>query len=282
MAESVQADTEPQPAGAVVGEATSPAAEPIASFEVKEPSDVVPASEPALVADPLVSFEAPREPDPPPPAPVEPEAPPEEAYEFAAMRAIESGDWSPRRRTRPSRPVQHPEHVGPAEVDVAMDSARSAVASATAAAKAAIAETEEIDRERRAAAAVLEFEPVREVAPHGFLETADTAPAAIETSGLSFEPKAHTGFGRPEGLTAPRDGQADNLKQIKGITPQLESSLNGLGVYHFDQIAGWDQKAVVWIDNHLSLKGRIGKEKWLEQARDLSLGRARTARPVRR
>jgi predicted flap endonuclease-1-like 5' DNA nuclease len=196
--------------------------------------------------------------------------------ESAAMRAIEGGDWRPRRAT-PSRPVQHPEHAGPQEVDTAMATARSAVASATAAAAAAIAESEEAARERRAAAIPLDFEPAREAQPQSFLDTAATA----ATGGMSFEqpPRA---FGQPEGLPSPREGQADNLRQIKGITPQLESSLNQLGIYHFDQIAGWNQKESHWIDSHLSLKGRLAKERWMEQARDLGQGRARTARPVRR
>jgi predicted flap endonuclease-1-like 5' DNA nuclease len=211
-----------------------------------------------------------------------PAEPPAEDAEAAAMRAIEGG-WSPRRAPRAPRPVQHPEYVGPHEVDTAVQTARSAVASAAAAAAAAIAENREIERERRAATAALDFELPREATPHSFLDDdAEPARHAIETSGLSFEPKRHGGFGRPEGLSAPRQGQSDNLKQIKGITPQLESSLNELGVFHFDQVAGWDQKAIVWLDNHLALKGRIGKEKWLEQARDLAHGRGRVARPVRR
>lgn len=212
-----------------------------------------------------------------PAEPAMPEAPEpiEDFDESAAMRAIEGGDWRPRRATT-SRPVQHPEHAGPNEVDAAMATARSAVASATAAAAAAIAESEEAARERRASAIPLDFTPAREAHPASFLDT----PAPIE-SGLSFEQKPRA-FGQPEGLPAPRDGQPDSLRQIKGITPQLEASLNQLGIYHFDQIAGWDLKESHWIDTHLSLKGRLAKEKWIEQARDLGQGRARTARPVRR
>src|SRR6056297_1340009 len=49
---------------------------------------------------------------------------------------------------------------------------------------------------------------------------------------------------RPEVLSAPRDGQADDLKQIKGIGPKLETMLNEMGFYHFDQIAGWSADEV--------------------------------------
>ncbi|MEM7238646.1 MAG: hypothetical protein AAF501_12610, partial [Pseudomonadota bacterium] len=44
----------------------------------------------------------------------------------------------------------------------------------------------------------------------------------------------------PAQLDAPR-GNADNLRKIKGIGPKLEKSLNSLGIYHFDQIAGWGE-----------------------------------------
>lgn len=195
---------------------------------------------------------------------------PAEPTEAAAMRAIENG-WTPRRVSgRRRRPVPHPEEA-PADVDKAMETARSALAAARAAATAAIAEVE-------APTAGLAFEVEGEADPKSFL-----AEPAAPARGLGFEP-AHPrgGYGRPEGLPGPRPGGKDNLKLIKGITPALELSLNGLGIFHFDQVAGWDQKAIVWLDHHLTLKGRIGREKWLEQARDLSRGRGRTARPVRR
>ncbi len=72
---------------------------------------------------------------------------------------------------------------------------------------------------------------------------------------------------QPEGLTAARDGQADDLKQIKGIGPKLEGTLNGLGFFHFDQIAGWSRSNVAWVDEHLSFKGRIDREEWIPQAK---------------
>ena len=226
---------------------------------------------------PLAALEA--EPSGPPALPMVETAPPdthvaalplEPVDEGAAMRAIEGGDWRPR-RTAPGRPVQHPEQAGSLAVEEAMANTRSAVASAAAAAAAAIAGSEEASREQ------MDFDAFREEAPESFLDTDGEADA----TGLQFE-ATHLAFGRPEALAAPRDGEADNLRQINGITPQLESSLHQLGVYHFDQIANWDQKAMHWVDTHLSLKGRVAKEKWLEQARDLSAGRGRTARPVRR
>lgn len=75
---------------------------------------------------------------------------------------------------------------------------------------------------------------------------------------------------RPAALAAPRDGKKDDLKQIKGIGPRIEASLNQLGIFHFDQIARWSKKNVAWVDEYLSFKGRISRGNWIEQAKALS------------
>ena len=59
---------------------------------------------------------------------------------------------------------------------------------------------------------------------------------------------------------------------ISGVGPKLEETLNGLGVFHFDQIAGWSPETVAWVDDHLNFKGRIAREGWIEQAQTLAAG----------
>ena len=75
---------------------------------------------------------------------------------------------------------------------------------------------------------------------------------------------------KPAGLTKPRDGKKDDLKKIKGVGPKLEGTLNGLGIYHFDQISKWTQKEIDWVDDFLSFKGRIDRDQWISQAKKLS------------
>ena len=88
---------------------------------------------------------------------------------------------------------------------------------------------------------------------------------------------ADAGFGKPRGLPHPRQHQRDNLRQINGLGPLDESTLNNLGIYHFDQVAGWDQKEVLWLENHAFARGRIGREDWQGQARALLEGTPRRA-----
>lgn len=79
---------------------------------------------------------------------------------------------------------------------------------------------------------------------------------------------------RPAALDGPRDGLADDLKLIKGVGPQLEKLCNSLGFYHFDQIAAWTDAEIAWVDENLEgFKGRVTRDEWVAQARDLAAGK---------
>ncbi len=77
---------------------------------------------------------------------------------------------------------------------------------------------------------------------------------------------------KPELLSAPNGGKKDDLKRIKGVGPKIEETLNELGVYHFAQIAGWNENNKAWVDDQLKFKGRIDREDWIAQAKLLAEG----------
>ncbi len=78
---------------------------------------------------------------------------------------------------------------------------------------------------------------------------------------------------RPAGLDAPRGGQADDLKMIKGVGPKMEQLCNSLGFWHFDQVASWSADEVAWVDANLKgFKGRVSRDNWVDQARTLASG----------
>lgn len=93
---------------------------------------------------------------------------------------------------------------------------------------------------------------------------ADVAPA------LPDEDK-HEGQ-RPFGLAKPRGGTADDLKRVRGIGPQNEGRLHGLGIWHFSQIARWTAANVQWVGSYLAFPGRIDREDWIAQAKVLASG----------
>jgi len=71
-----------------------------------------------------------------------------------------------------------------------------------------------------------------------------------------------------KGLDGP-NGTADDLKKISGVGPVLEEKLNKLGIYHYSQIAGFSAGDISAIDDALSFKGRIERDGWLDQAKQL-------------
>jgi predicted flap endonuclease-1-like 5' DNA nuclease len=94
---------------------------------------------------------------------------------------------------------------------------------------------------------------------------AEPAAAKVAKAPRVAKPKAPEG---PLRLSAPRKGKADDLKEIEGIGPALEKLCHSLGFYHFDQISGWSDADVAWVDaNMKTFKGRIARDKWIAQAK---------------
>ena len=82
--------------------------------------------------------------------------------------------------------------------------------------------------------------------------------------------------GTAAGIRAPqrieRPAAPDDLKAISGIGPKLETVLNGLGVWTYDQIADWGREEIAWVDDYLSFSGRIDRDDWIGQAKKLARG----------
>jgi predicted flap endonuclease-1-like 5' DNA nuclease len=98
--------------------------------------------------------------------------------------------------------------------------------------------------------------------------------AGMQDAELPIEtPQSLMGGGvRPASIAAPRQGAPDDLTLIEGIGPKTEKTLQALGVFHFDQIADWSRANCAWVDQYLRLRGRIERERWVEQARALARG----------
>jgi predicted flap endonuclease-1-like 5' DNA nuclease len=145
--------------------------------------------------------------------------------------------------------LQHDE-----EDEAAAESAASAMTGDVEAASGIAAEGA-----RYTPAAALDAAAVREEAP------AQAKPARAPVSK----------DGRPELFDTPQ-GAADDLKQLKGVGPKLEQTLNALGIWHYSQIAGWRKKEIEWVDSQLKFKGRIARDEWIKQAKALAKGKSET------
>ena len=72
-------------------------------------------------------------------------------------------------------------------------------------------------------------------------------------------------------LTAPR-GAPDDLAKLSGVGPQVVKKLNDGGIFHYWQIASMNADEAAKVDADLKLSGRIGRDKWVDQARALLAG----------
>jgi len=69
-----------------------------------------------------------------------------------------------------------------------------------------------------------------------------------------------------------KPSDVDDLKRIKGVGPVIEKTLNGLGIYQFKQIADFTEDNIAWVDKYISFPGRIDREQWVPQAKELAEG----------
>ncbi len=109
---------------------------------------------------------------------------------------------------------------------------------------------------------------------------ADAAPAVSAAPTISAPPIASAPRvaipvtpRKPMGIAAARGSKKDDLQRISGIGPKNEAILNGLGIYHFDQIGAWTPAEINWVDDHLKFNGRIQREEWVRQASLLAAGK---------
>ncbi len=73
-----------------------------------------------------------------------------------------------------------------------------------------------------------------------------------------------------ERLTEADHDARDDLKQIKGVGPAIEKTLNELGIFSFQQIADMSEYDIDRVAQRLKgFRSRIYREDWIGQAREL-------------
>jgi NADH-quinone oxidoreductase subunit E len=155
------------------------------------------------------------------------------------------------------------------------DAARSAAAAEAAKAAAAGAPS------GPAASAPQAPKPVN--APQPAVVLAAPTPASTKPQSAAVKPKGaqkadvFVDDGGPEKapatLKAARKGGPDDLKLIWGVGPKMEGLMHSMGFFHFDQVAGWSDENLRWVDRRLEgFKGRARRDDWIGQARKLADG----------
>jgi predicted flap endonuclease-1-like 5' DNA nuclease len=99
----------------------------------------------------------------------------------------------------------------------------------------------------------------------------DAKPSAPVVSAVDNSPSA-VGV-KPQLLSSPRNGRKDDLSLIWGVAEKLEARMNRMGIWHFDQIASWSPDHIKWFEHEVEgFKGRLERDKWVEQCKKLASG----------
>jgi len=79
---------------------------------------------------------------------------------------------------------------------------------------------------------------------------------------------------KPSKKAAPKkEAVADDVSLISGVGPVLKDKLAEAGITSLKQIAALKKKDVARLDEDLSLGGRIEREEWIVQAKELLAGK---------
>ncbi len=98
------------------------------------------------------------------------------------------------------------------------------------------------------------------------------------------KPSAKAKAAKPVAAAAPvvaATGKADDISLIGGVGPKMEAGLIELGYTTFASIAAWTDADVEKVETHLKQKGRVGREEWIEQAKELLAGKPPRAKTDR-
>ena len=82
----------------------------------------------------------------------------------------------------------------------------------------------------------------------------------------------------PVALAAAGAAGADDISLIGGIGPKIFAALTDMGITTFAQIAAWTPEDVTRIEADIKQKGRVAREEWIEQAKELMAGKAPRAK----
>jgi len=104
--------------------------------------------------------------------------------------------------------------------------------------------------------------PAKKAAPKPASKAEAPKPAAAA--------KADTAAMDERGRLSGPQGDADDLKLIKGVGKVLEGKLNEAGIFHFWQVAALKADQITELEEEMSFPGRITRDDWVSQAAEFA------------
>ncbi len=93
----------------------------------------------------------------------------------------------------------------------------------------------------------------------------------IAASGAKKAPAKKAAAKAAPAKAAPKaEAGADDLSKLAGVGPVLVKKLAEAGITSFAQIASWSAEDIASVDEKLNLKGRIERDDWIAQAKELN------------
>ena len=117
--------------------------------------------------------------------------------------------------------------------------------------------------------------------PSGKKAAAPKKAAKAETAKAEDKPAAEAKPAKAEAKpakaekteAAPAADFKDDIKLIGGVGPALEKKLASAGITSLTQIAKWTKADIAKFDEELDFKGRIERDEWVDQAKELIAGK---------
>jgi large subunit ribosomal protein L21 len=103
--------------------------------------------------------------------------------------------------------------------------------------------------------------------------TGGAKPAAKAKAPKAEKPAAAPKAEKAAAAAPVSDGKSDDISLIGGIGPKMEQGMRELGYNTFASIAAMTADEVEKAEAHLKQKGRMAREEWIEQAKELLAGK---------
>lgn len=96
------------------------------------------------------------------------------------------------------------------------------------------------------------------------------APAEAKTEAPAEEAPAKKAPAKKAAPKAEAPAAADDLTKLKGVGPAYAKKLNEAGITSFQQIAALTPEGVTELEEKLNASGRVERDGWIEQAKELA------------
>jgi large subunit ribosomal protein L21 len=119
-----------------------------------------------------------------------------------------------------------------------------------------------------------EARPEEKPVPKTKAQTEKSEPkAAAQPVALKAEEKAAPKKVETKAAAKPAADIVDDISLISGVGPALKKKLAGAGITSLKQVAELDAPAAMKLDEELKLGGRIERDEWVSQAKELLAGK---------